>query len=102
MLGSKDKEQDEIISIPREEFEAMLCRAAEKGALRALADVGLDGEDAAHDIKELRSLLSALQLAKRTAFQTFIKITTTAILFALIAGLAMKLKVLTLFGIEGK
>lgn len=102
MLGSKDKEQSDIVSIPRDEIEAMLTRAAEKGALRALADVGLEGEDAAHDIKELRSLLSALQLAKRTAFQTFIKITTTGILVALIAGLAMKLKILAILGIEGK
>lgn len=102
MLGSKDKEQSEIISIPREELEAMLTRAAEKGALRALADVGLDGEDAADDIKELRSLLSALQLAKRTAWQTFVRILTTGLLVALITGIALKMKVLTLFGIEGK
>ena len=34
---------------------------------RALADVGLVDEDAASDIRDLRSLLSAVRIAKRTA-----------------------------------
>ena len=45
-----------FVRIPDAEFEAMLARAAEKGAKRALADVGLDGEEAALDIRDLRSL----------------------------------------------
>jgi ribulose 1,5-bisphosphate carboxylase large subunit-like protein len=86
---------DPLITLPREEFEEMLNRAAERGALRALHDVGLDGEDAAEDIRDLRSLLKALHLAKRTAWQTVIRITTTGLILALIAGAAIKLK---LFG----
>jgi hypothetical protein len=39
------------------EFEAILTRAAEEGAKRALADVGLDGDEAALDIRDLRSLI---------------------------------------------
>ena len=46
-----------FVRMPDAEFEAMLARAAEKGAKRALADVGLDGEEAALDIRDLRSLL---------------------------------------------
>ncbi len=84
-----------LITLPQEEFEEMLNRAAERGALRALADVGLDGEDAAEDIRELRSLLQALNLAKRTAWQTIIRIMTTGLILALMAGAAIKLK---LFG----
>jgi len=84
-----------LITLPREEFEEMLNRAAERGALRALADVGLDGEDAAEDIRELRSLLQALNLAKRTAWQTIVRIMTTGLILALMAGAAIKLK---LFG----
>ena len=84
-----------LITLPREEFEEMLDRAAERGALRALADVGLDGEDAAEDIRELRSLLQALNLAKRTAWQTIVRIMTTGLILALMAGAAIKLK---LFG----
>jgi len=84
-----------LVTLPREEFEEMLNRAAERGALRALADVGLDGEDAAEDIRELRSLLQALNLAKRTAWQTIVRIMTTGLILALMAGAAIKLK---LFG----
>ena len=31
------------VRMPEDEFEAMLSRAAEKGARKALADVGLEG-----------------------------------------------------------
>ena len=96
-MGKNDKEHDGRICLPKDEFEVMLCRAAEKGALKALEDVGLDGEYAADDIKELRSLLSALRLAKRTAWQTFIRIVTSGILLAIMAGIALKLK---LFGVK--
>jgi hypothetical protein len=81
-----------MIVMPREEFEKLLEQAAELGARRALADVGLDGEDAAHDIRELRSLLEAFNTAKNTAWKTVIRITTTGLILALMAGAAIKLK----------
>ncbi|BCX80594.1 hypothetical protein MIT9_P0168 [Methylomarinovum caldicuralii] len=84
-----------MVVMPREEFEKLLEQAAERGARRALADVGLDGEDAAHDIRELRGLLEAFNTAKHTAWQTLIRITTTGLILALMAGAAVKLK---LFG----
>ena len=87
--------QDGMIVMPREEFEQLLEQAAELGARRALADVGLDGEEAAHDIRELRGLLEAFDTAKHTAWQTVIRITTTGLILALMAGVAIKLK---LFG----
>jgi hypothetical protein len=43
--------------MPEHEFEAILARAAEEGAKRALADVGLEGDEAALDIRDLRSML---------------------------------------------
>ncbi len=48
-----------FVRMPDAEFEAILTRAAEKGAKRALADVGLDGEDAALDVHGLRTLSTA-------------------------------------------
>ena len=84
-----------MVNLRREEFEEMLNCAAERGALRALHDVGLDGADAAEDIRDLRSLLKAVHVAKSTAWQTIVRITTTGVLIALMAGLAIKLK---LFG----
>ena len=87
--------RDGMVIMPREEFEKLLEQAAERGARRALADVGLDGEDAASDIRELRGLLEAFNTAKHTAWQTLIRITTTGLILALMAGAAVKLK---LFG----
>lgn len=92
-----DRKRDigRLISLPSDEFEALLERAAETGARRALHEVGLDGTDAAEDIRDLRSLLGSLRLAKRTAVQTAVRLITTGILLALMAGIAIKLK---LFG----
>ena len=95
---SKPRKPAGHIVMPREDFEEMLCRAAERGAKRALSNVGLDGPDAADDIRELRSLLSALQLAKRTALQTTVRLVTAFLLIALITGIAFKLRIVEFFG----
>lgn len=83
---------DGHIVMPEAEFEQLLELAAERGARRALEDVGLDGNDAAIDIRDLRSLLGCMRLAKRTAVQTAARLITTGILLALMAGIAIKLK----------
>ena len=75
------------------ELEAMLARAAEQGAKRALADLGLDGEDTALDIHDLRCLLDVIRLVRRTVLQTTVRLITTGILLALLAGIAIKLRV---------
>ena len=88
-------ERRKSVTIPQEEFEVLLERAAERGAKNALHGVGLDGEDAAHDIRELRDLLDAFNEAKKTAGLTIIKMLITGLLMALLAGTVLKLK---LFG----
>lgn len=85
--------QDGMVVMPRDEFEDLLARAAERGARRALADVGLDGPEAANDIRELRGLLEAFNTAKHTAWQTVVRLVTTGFLLALVAGAVIKLKV---------
>ena len=60
---------------------------------RALADVGLDGEEAALDIRDLRSLLDCVRLVRRTAMQTAVRMITTGVMLALLAGIAIKLKI---------
>lgn len=75
------------------QLELLLQRAAERGAQKALADVGLDGECAENDIRDLRTLLRAIHLAKKTAWQAVIRVLTTGLLVACMAGLAIKLKV---------
>jgi hypothetical protein len=59
-----------FVRMPDAEFEAILTRVAEEGAKRALADVGLDGDEAALDIRDLRSLVDCIRLVRRTAMQT--------------------------------
>ena len=91
----KGRGRDEFVRMPEAEFEEILARAAEQGARRALADVGLEGPEAAIDIRDLRTLLAAIRDARRTAFQTFVRLCVTALLLALLAGVAVRLK---LFG----
>jgi hypothetical protein len=60
-----DQEPGGLIALPAGQFETLLDRAAETGARRALHEVGLDGTDAAEDIRDLRSLLVALASRNR-------------------------------------
>jgi hypothetical protein len=94
-MDSTQMERRKMVTIPQEEFEAILERAAERGARHALADVGLDGPEAAHDIRELRGLLDAFNEAKKTAGLTIVKMLVTGLVMALLAGAFLKLK---LFG----
>lgn len=77
------------------EFRNFLSQAAEEGAKRALADAGIDGKDAALDIRDLRSLLDCIRFVRRTAVQTAVHLITTGIMLALLAGIALKLKILS-------
>ena len=79
--------------MPDAEFEELLARAAERGAKRALSDVGLDGSEAAMDVRDLRSLLASIRFVRRTAVQTTVHIVTTGIILALLAGIALKLRI---------
>lgn len=81
------------VRMPDAEFEDLLARAAEAGAKRALANVGLDGEEAALDIRDLRSLLDCIRLVRRTAMQTAVRMITTGVMLGLLAGIALKLKI---------
>ena len=88
-------ERRKMVTLPQEEFEEILERAAERGARHALSEVGLDGPDAARDIHELRGLLDAFTEAKKTAGLTMVKMLVTGLVMALLAGAFVKLK---LFG----
>lgn len=92
------RKDDHTLRMSEAEFEAMLARAAKDGARRALADVGLEGKDAALDIRDLRALLDCIRFVRRTAVQTTVHLLTTGIILALLAGIALKLR---LFGDGG-
>jgi hypothetical protein len=94
-MDATQTERRKMVTMPHEDFEQMLERAAERGARHALHEVGLDGEDAAHDIRELRNLLDAFNEAKKTAGLTIIKMVVTGLVMAILTGTLIKLK---LFG----
>ena len=69
-------------------------QAAERGAERALACLGLENGHAARDIRDLRGLIDAWREARRTAWQTTVKVLTTGVLAALLVGIAIKLRLM--------
>lgn len=72
------------------ELELMLDRAAKKGAQEALKSIGLSDENAHVDIREVRDLLDAWRVTKRTVGETITRMLTTALLMALVTGIWMK------------
>lgn len=85
---------ENMLLLHKEDFDDLLNRAAERGAERVLAHLGLKNGHAARDSRELRDLLDAWRDARRTAWQTTIKVITTGVLAALLVGAAIKLKLL--------
>jgi hypothetical protein len=85
---------ENMLLLRREDFDELLDRAAERGAERCLAHLGLENGSAAKDIRELRDLLEAWRDARRTAWQTAVKVVTTGLLAALLVGAAIKMKLL--------
>ena len=94
-MEANQTERRKMVTMPHDDFEQMLERAAERGARHALHEVGLDGEDAAHDIRELRNLLDAFNEAKKTAGLTIIKMVVPGLVMSILTGTQIKLK---LFG----
>ncbi len=90
-----DNDYPEMLNLRPDDLDELLTRAAEKGAERALAALGLESGHAAKDIRDLRGLIEAWRQARQTAWQTFIKLLTTGVLVALMVGTSIKLK---LFG----
>jgi hypothetical protein len=62
------------VRLSEHDLEAMLERAAEGGARRALTDVGLGGKDAVLTIHDLRSLLECIPFVRRTAVRTAVHV----------------------------
>ena len=72
-------------TITNEELEAMLDRAARKGAKEALASIGLLDDSAQKDITEMRSLLEAWRDTRKSIWNTVTKVITVSML-TFIAG----------------
>lgn len=68
-----------------EELEAMLDRAARRGAKEVLHALGLHDETAAKDIQEMRNLLDSWRETRRSIWTTTVRVFTVATL-TFIAG----------------
>jgi 2-iminoacetate synthase ThiH len=75
-----------------EELEAMLDRAAKRGAAEALRSLGLHDEGAANDIRDMRSLLDAWRMTKKSIWSTTVKMGTVAVLSFIAAAMWMSFK----------
>jgi len=73
------------IQLTTEELEAMLDRAASRGAKQALASIGLLDDNAHKDLTEMRTLLEAWRETRRSIWTTTIKVITVSVL-TFIAG----------------
>lgn len=78
------------INLTHEELEAMLDRAAKRGAKEVLQQLGLHDETAAEDLREMRSLLETWKDTRKGIWNTFIKMTTVAILSFIITAVWMQ------------
>ncbi|MAI61108.1 MAG: hypothetical protein CBB87_01310 [Micavibrio sp. TMED27] len=90
MSAAKPPQREDMIVIPRSEFETLLEQAACRGARKALIEVGLADEDAANDIRTLRDLAGSIKIMQRTFLQTLVRWVTVGLLALLVAGVAAK------------
>jgi len=72
------------------ELELLLDRAAKRGAQEALRSIGLHDDDAVHDVKDLRDLLTLWREAQRAVTTTITKTITVGILSLLAVGAYVK------------
>ena len=80
------------VTMTPEEFEAMLDRAAKKGARAALEELGLHDQNAEKDLEELRSLLSSWRDTKKAMWSTIVKVSTTAALIFIAGAVGLYVK----------
>tara|TARA_R110001592_G_scaffold247417_1_gene509513 strand:- start:20 stop:265 length:246 start_codon:yes stop_codon:yes gene_type:complete len=73
------------LKISPEELEEMLDRSAK----RALESIGLTDENAARDIREMRSLLDAWRETRKSIWNTTVKIGTVTILTFIVGAVWM-------------
>ena len=73
------------VKLSPDELEAMLDRAARRGAKEALRSIGLLDDDAQRDITEMRGLIEAWRDTRKSIWSTLVKISTVGIL-TFIAG----------------
>ena len=79
------------VTLTHDELEAMLDRAAKRGASAVLSELGLTDETAAADIREIRGMLAVWHGTRLSIWNTFVKITTVAVFGFIATAIWMQL-----------
>lgn len=74
------------------ELKVLIKEAYQEGANQLKKDLGLDDVYAEEDIKDLRSLIKAIQNARKVIINTLVQAITVGILGLLIAGVYYRMK----------
>jgi len=74
-------------TLTESEMDALIAKSAHIGAKRALADLGLHDENAATDIREIRSILDGYRVAKKGFLSAFGKALAACVLAILGFGI---------------
>ena len=80
------------VTLTPEELEALLDRAAQKGARAALEELGLHDDSAAKDIEDIRELLASWRETRKAVWSTVVKIATTGILMFIAGAVWLSVK----------
>ncbi len=83
--------QAEAGGAARVTLQAMIEEAAESGAARALARLGLTDDKAGHDIGELRQLVQGWRDVKSSAIKSLVGWVVRSLVAVLLVGIAFKL-----------
>lgn len=76
----------DCLTLERAELQAMLDRAAQRGATEALERLGLHDDSARDDLKELRGLLESLRAVRKEVVLSFTRWLTGALIGAVLLG----------------
>ncbi len=76
------------IVISEARLQELLEAAVEQGTKRALEQLGLHDDEAAVDVKEMRSLLEAWRDVRRTAWHTLVQSLVKGLLTVIVLGSA--------------
>jgi hypothetical protein len=78
---------DHKFTLTESEMDRLIAKSAHQGAKRALADLGLHDENAATDIREIRSILDGYRVAKKGFLSAFGKAIAVCVLAILGFGI---------------
>lgn len=77
----------EPVTLERAELQAMLDRAAQRGATEALERLGLHDDGARDDLRELRGLLGSVRAVRKEVVLSITRWMTGALIGAVVLGI---------------